>query len=73
MLLSVLGSHQILKSRKLQIASLQIEHGKNTKDKGMGLNVWNLALEAKYRIRLKHGKEDMSFTCKSLVSKLPHH
>jgi hypothetical protein len=39
----------------------------------MGLNVWNIALEAKYKIRLELGKEDMSFTCKSFISELPHH
>ncbi len=39
----------------------------------MGLNVWNVAFEAKYKIRLELGKEDMSFTCKSFTSKLLHH
>jgi hypothetical protein len=39
----------------------------------MGLNVWNIVLEAKYKIRLELGKEDMSFTCKSLTLELPHH
>jgi len=39
----------------------------------MGLNVWNIALEAKYIIRLEHGKENMSITCKSHISKLLHH
>jgi hypothetical protein len=38
----------------------------------MELNLWNIALEAKYKISLEHGKEDMCFTCKSLTSKLPH-
>jgi len=52
---------------------LQIEHGENTYGKEMGLNVWNIALEAKYRIKLEHGKEDMSFTYKSLVLEFLHH
>ncbi len=55
------------------MAPLQIGHGKNTHNKGMGLNVWNIVLEAKYKIRLEHGKEDTCFTYKSLTSKLPHH
>jgi hypothetical protein len=39
----------------------------------MGLNLWNIALETKYKISLEHGKEDMFITCKSLDSKLLHH
>ncbi len=39
----------------------------------MGLNVWNIALETKYRISLENGKEDMSITCKSSISKLFYH
>jgi hypothetical protein len=39
----------------------------------MGLNLWNIALEAKYKISLEHGKEYMSITCKPPASKLPHH
>jgi hypothetical protein len=50
-----------------------MKHGINTCGKGMGLNVWNIALEANYKIRLEHGEEDMSFTYKSFVSKLFHH
>jgi hypothetical protein len=38
----------------------------------MELNLWNIALEAKYKISLEHGKEDMSIACKSLTAKLPH-
>ncbi len=38
----------------------------------MGLNVWNIALEAKYKIKLEHGKVDMSFTYKSFTSELSH-
>jgi hypothetical protein len=49
------------------------KHGKNLATKKMGLNVWNIALEAKYIISLKHGKENMSITCKSHASKLLHH
>jgi len=41
---------------------LQREHGQNTCGKQMGLNVWNNALEAKYKISLEHGKEDMSIS-----------
>lgn len=52
---------------------LQVEHGKNTCDKGMGLNEWNIDFEGKYKIGLDNGKAIMSFTCKSLTSKLPHH
>jgi hypothetical protein len=39
----------------------------------MGLNVWNNVLEAKYKISLEHGREDISITYKSWTSKLPHH
>jgi hypothetical protein len=39
----------------------------------MGLNVWNIALETKYKICLKDGKEDMSITYKSCTLKLLHH
>jgi hypothetical protein len=39
----------------------------------MGLNVWNIALETKYKISLKDGKEDMSITYKSCTLKLLHH
>jgi hypothetical protein len=35
--------------------------------------MWNIVLEAKYKTSLEHGKEDMSITCKSPASKLPHH
>jgi hypothetical protein len=52
---------------------LQVKHGRNTYDKGMGLNEWNIALEGKYKIRLENGNVIMSFTCKSLTLKLPHH
>ncbi len=38
----------------------------------MGLNVWNIALEAKYKISLEHGKENMSINYKSRALKLPH-
>jgi hypothetical protein len=38
-----------------------------------GLNVWNIVLQEKYKIRLEHGKEGMSFTYKSFTSKLLHH
>jgi hypothetical protein len=41
--------------------------------KKMGLNVWNIALEANYIISLEHGKEDMSIICKSHALKLLHH
>jgi hypothetical protein len=30
------------------------------------------SMEAKYKISLEHGKEDMSIACKSLTAKLPH-
>jgi hypothetical protein len=56
-----------------ELLPLQAEHGKNTCCKEMGLNLWNIALEAKYKIILEHGKEDMSITCRPLASKLPHH
>ncbi len=46
---------------------LHVGHGKNTYNKEMGLNEWNIALETKYKIRLEHGKEDMSFTYKSFI------
>jgi hypothetical protein len=52
---------------------LKVEHGRNTYNKGNGLNVWNIALQKKYKIKLEHGKENMSFTYKLFVSKLPHH
>jgi hypothetical protein len=39
----------------------------------MGLNLWNIALEAKYKIKLEYGKDDMSFRCKALILELPHH
>jgi hypothetical protein len=39
----------------------------------MELNVWNIALETKYKISLEDGKEDMSITWKSCASKLPYH
>jgi hypothetical protein len=39
----------------------------------MGSNVWNIDLEDKYTIILEHGNEDISITCKSHASKLPHH
>ncbi len=35
--------------------------------------MWNIALEAKYKIKLEHGKVDMSFTYKSFTSELSHH
>jgi hypothetical protein len=56
-----------------KLPPLQVEHEKNTCSKKNGLNVWNIVLQTKYRIRLEHGKEGMSFTYKSLASKLPHH
>jgi hypothetical protein len=39
----------------------------------MGLNVWNIALETKYKISLEDGKEYMSITYKSCASKFFHH
>jgi hypothetical protein len=39
----------------------------------MGLNVWNIVFETKYKISLEDGKEDMSITYKSCISKLFHH
>jgi hypothetical protein len=35
--------------------------------------VVHIALETMYKISLEHGKEDMSITCKSCASKLPHY
>jgi hypothetical protein len=52
---------------------LQVENERNTYDKGMGLNEWNIVLEGKYIIRLEDGKAVMSFTRKSFASKLLHH
>jgi len=56
-----------------ELPPLKIEHGRNTYCKEMGLNLWNITFETNYKIRLEHKNEDMSFTCKSFVSKLPHH
>jgi hypothetical protein len=39
----------------------------------MGLNVWNIVLEAKYKISLECGKEDMSIIYKSCTLELLHH
>jgi len=74
MVLSILGLHQILRSkRRLRIASFAKKHGRNTCNKEMELNVWNIALETKYKISLEDGKEDISIICKSHASKLPYH
>jgi hypothetical protein len=51
---------------------LQLEHGRNTCDKEMGLNLQNIVFEAKYKINLECGKEDMSISCKSHVLELLH-
>ncbi len=74
MVFSTLGLHQILRNkRRLWIASFAKKHGRNTCGKETKLNVWNIALETKYKISLEDGKEDMSITCKSRASKLPYH
>jgi hypothetical protein len=40
---------------------------------GNGVKCVEYCLEAKYKIILEHGKENMSITCKSHVSNLLHH